>query len=65
MLVWYGKSPMLHSDCDIRSTINRMMPNASDKIKVGVAVVLENLQSMSLNNDDYNADQITDQTSAF
>ena len=42
-----------------------MMPNASDKIKVGVAVVLENLQSMSLSNDDYNADQITDQTSAF
>jgi len=50
MLVWYGKSPMLHSDRDIRSTINRTMPNASDKIKVGVAVVLENLQSMSLSN---------------
>ena len=56
---------MLHSDRDIRSTINRMMPNASDKIKVGVTVVLENLQGKSLSNDDHNADQITDQTSAF
>ena len=48
---------MLHSDRDIRSTINRMMPNASDKIKVGVTVVLENLQGKSLSNDDHNADQ--------
>jgi len=54
-------SVMLQSDSDIRSTINRMMPNASDKIKVGVAVVLENLQGKSLSNDDHNADQ----TSAF
>ena len=42
---------MLHSDRDIRSTINRMMPNASDKIKVGVTVVLENLQGKSMGND--------------
>ena len=41
------------------------MPNASDKIKVGVAVVLENLQSKSMRNDNHNADQITDQKSAF
>ena len=44
-------SAMLHSDSDIRSTINHMMPNASDKVKVGVAVMLENLQSKSMRND--------------
>ena len=58
-------SVMLQSDRDIRSTINRTMPNAPDKIKVGVAVVLENLQGKSMGSEDHNADQITDQTSAF
>ena len=43
-------SVMLQSDRDIRSTINKIMPNASDKIKVGVAVVLENLQGKSMGN---------------
>ena len=44
-------SAMFHSDSDIRSTINRTIPNAPDKIKVGVAVVLGNLQSKSMGND--------------
>ena len=38
-------------DGKVVSFINRIMPNAPDKIKIGVAVVLENLQSKSSGND--------------
>jgi hypothetical protein len=36
---------------NINSLISKTMPNVGDKIKVGMAVVLENLQSKSMGND--------------
>jgi hypothetical protein len=35
---------------NINSLISKTMPNAADKIKVGVAMVLENLQGKSMGN---------------